>query len=924
MTRRLLLLIPLAVAAIIAGIIFALPAFVASGKHRATIEALASSLTGRQVHINGNLSLAFIPAPELIAGNVTIAGPAQEVITARSLTLDIAVPALLQGRLAARSLTLDAPVIAFPWPLPGGPAAIAPPPWLTALHARMSGGTISLGQVIFTGVTADIYTGGDGAVAISGTGNCNHMNLQVSVALAAANFSRRAALTVDVSGSAPAPLAAHFSGTLNGNSQVTGTLSGSVTPPGMTRIAGTAMLLADAGVFRATDIAATEAAAQLAGSAALTLATPALTLNLTGANFDLGAFAKLRGLATGALPVRLLLAATDSHLGGVAITRLDLDAGSGPDGITLHHLAAVLPGDTRLDLAGQADPQGVLSGKISLVTADLNTLLGTTGLPASWGDAKFSAAFAGSPQRVMLSDITGGVGPDNLSGLLILNRGDHLTASGQLHFDQLDLAAAAALLRQTAGPALSMDGEITADRAGYAKLQMTHLLLDAAWSGPLLVRRVSAAIDGGIVDASFRLGADGALTAGRASLSVPSAAPLLALLPAGWQPPNALALAPLSVAVMAQGPATALATSAVATLGPITATAAPVLNIPAETAAGPLTLRHPNAIAALAAFGLNAGLAWPGAGSIALRADMSLSPTQMGLPDFVLSLGDLTADGRILVTQDHQITGQIAADTLALPPLPATINIPWGQLATARGTIDLAANRIWLAGREILGPSAASVSLGGDQIIFTVPRAALAGGTLSGALTASMSANAAPALTATITLAGANAAALSLPVNFPFAVTSGTLAAKASLTASGYAQATWAATLAGSASLTGTGGSLTGFNLTGLTAALKSPNRFDALRQAALGGTTNFTGFGLAGTFNHGNFSLTNASLTGGDGSANATGSVDIPDNDLALQIELLPNVNPPLTLNVATIGAWANPKQIPVLRPGLAWTPSP
>jgi hypothetical protein len=293
-----------------------------------------------------------------------------------------------------------------------------------------------------------------------------------------------------------------------------------------------------------------------------------------------------------------------------------------------------------------------------------------------------------------------------------------------------------------------------------------------------------------------------------------------------------------------------------------------VLNVPQESATGPFTLRHPDAIAAAKLLGYDGGLAWPGAGSVALRADLAVSPAQIGLPDFVLSLGDLTADGRIIVTAKHQISAQIDADTLALPPWPATLVMPWGWLAAAQGRVDLSANRVWLAGREILGAGTAN--------------------------------------------------AVFLPGKV------GSVTAQAALTASGYAEPAWAATLAGSASLTASNGTLNGFSLTGIVQALKSPDRFDSLRAAATTGTTDFKTASFAGNFEHGNFSLTTATLTGPDGVANASGSVDIPDNDVALETTLLPAVDPPLTLNIATLGNWADPKQIPILRPGLAWSPGP
>jgi uncharacterized protein involved in outer membrane biogenesis len=95
MNRSLLiwLAIPLGIILIIAAGILALPGLVASANHRATIESLASSVAGRKVHIAGSLSLNLFPEPRLIAGNVTIDGRSGETIKARSLTLDISMPA---------------------------------------------------------------------------------------------------------------------------------------------------------------------------------------------------------------------------------------------------------------------------------------------------------------------------------------------------------------------------------------------------------------------------------------------------------------------------------------------------------------------------------------------------------------------------------------------------------------------------------------------------------------------------------------------------------------------------------------------------------------------------------------------------------------------------------------------------------------
>ena len=167
--------------------------------------------------------------------------------------------------------------------------------------------------------------------------------------------------------------------------------------------------------------------------------------------------------------------------------------------------------------------------------------------------------------------------------------------------------------------------------------------------------------------------------------------------------------------MFAQGPPDALATSAVGRLGDFTLTAAPTIDLATGTASGPLTLRHPDAIAAMTIFHLPHSLAWPGAGSISLRADMLVSPTQFGLPDFDLSFGDLTANGHI-VRSNGTVTGDVEADTLALPPLDLALALPWSSVATAPGTLKLTANRVLYAGQPVLGAAQGTITVGANSL----------------------------------------------------------------------------------------------------------------------------------------------------------------------------------------------------------------
>jgi uncharacterized protein involved in outer membrane biogenesis len=926
--RGLLWLLPLALVAVIAITVVALPGFVASGAHRAAIEGLASALTGRQVRIGGRLSLAFTPAPQLVADRITISGPDQETITAKSLTLDIAMPALLQGRLAARALTLQSPVIAFPWPLPGGPLAVAPPRWLTALHAQIADGTISLGGLVFSHVNADIYTGGDGAVTISGTGGFAGQPMQVTVALGAVDNHAVAALTVDATMAGAASVTGHFSGTLNGAGMAAGTLTATATPPGArlpVDLAATIHVGTDQ--LAAAGIRATQGQATLTGSASLTLAPMTLALDLTGQAVDLDEVAPYRN-EVASRPGKLRLHLANATLDGFTIPQIEADASFGPGGTLLNTLTAGLPGNSQLDVTGGADAQGRLAGTASLSTDDLAILAAgfapRIAVPETWRHASLKTGFHGTLQQLDLDDISGKGATDRLSGSLVLTRqANGVAAAGALHFSSLDLDPLAAWARHFSGlPAwLSADAEITADHAAFGKLDLTHLLLDGSLSDRLVVRRLSAGIGGGLLDASVTLGADGQVSAAQAALTMPSAAPLVAFLPAAFIPPAVLAHAPLSLSLMAAGPPTALATSGAAIWGPITITAAPVLNLVQKTAAGALTIRDPDAIAAASMFGLTSGLAWPGAGSIALRADMVFGPAQIGLPDFVLSAGDLTANGRIIYTAiNGQITAQVNADTLALPPLSWSMPVPWPALASLQGRIDLTANRVWFGGQQILGPMAATATLSPSQITAALTRAACANGRLSGALTAALSPTTSPSLHLQMALTGADAAGVALPISFPYTIATGTLAVQADVTANGYNAPAWAASLAGTGRLVAGAGSVSGFTLSGITAALQKPARAPALRAAALAGATNFTSLSVTASLAHGSATLTEAKLAGPEGVATATGSIGIANTDLALTLAVLPPVTPALAIKVTSNGHWASPKQVPALGSGLTW----
>jgi uncharacterized protein involved in outer membrane biogenesis len=969
--KHLIWIIPLGIIAVASTAVMALPKLVSSGYHRATIEALASSLTGRTVHIKGRLLLALLPRPQFIAGDITVTSPDAEVISAPSLTLDIAPIPLLRGQVLARSITLQSPHIALPWPLPGGAAAIAPPRWLTALHANINNGVVSLGGITFTHVSADIFTGSDGAFSVAGSGSLSGYPINLSLGFGALSAVGSTPLTVDIQSQDATKLQAHISGTYDSSSTLSGKAifgasSFSGLDPAFTEpFSGSADLTADPDQVALSDLNMRQGSASLSGSATLALNQPLLTLLLSGRNLVLPLRSQIliaAAPAFAAIPTHFALDASNTRFAAdrnfITIPHLHSIVEFSAAGADITFFNANMPGDTNLWIRGTLDTAGNLLAKAVFSSSGLTDFLAAYGtapaLPGTWQDANLAGNLRGTAGQITFDGIAGNLGPAHVTGTAVLSQQRNLF--GALHFDQLDLTPFAAMLRNPpndfgAPAALDGDFEISADRANINKIPLEHLLIDAALGNRLVVRRLTASLWGGVAAASFTLAPGptpgsaqnnlqaGLITSGRAILALPSAQPVAVLLPAQLQPPSAVTKAPLAATVLAAGPADALATSASLTLGPVSITAAPSIDLIHQVANGAFTLRHPDAIAAFKAFGLKAGLAWPGAGSIALRADMLLSPTEMGFSDFVLSMGDLTANGALIYNTDHQLNGQIDADTLALPPIPANFTPPWADLATLQGNVALSANRVLWGGNPVLGPATGNLRFGQNRLNLAVTQASAANGVLKGDFSVTgknaipASGPVPPAISAKFSISGADVSQLSLPFSFPITLPTGIMDAAADLTASGYAPAAWLATLSGNASIAAQSGTLSGFNLPAIVTALAAKNRrlsrerlswvrLRLLRNACLTGTTPFNNLSVTGSFNNGIYTITTADLASAAGTATATGSIDLPDTGVTLNATLLPKVPAPPPLHLTIAGTWTAPHKIAQLKQALTWKP--
>ena len=159
--RRGRLLAPLA--AILASILLAawvVPPLLDWSRFRTAIAAIAARNLGRPVVIGGEVRLRLLPEAVLTASDVTLADQGDGISgQVAALRLQVAILPLLTGRLALRDLVLSAPVLRLPTRLPDALAHPSRPLVPQAFAARVEDGTLRIGQMEVTGISAAIHGG---------------------------------------------------------------------------------------------------------------------------------------------------------------------------------------------------------------------------------------------------------------------------------------------------------------------------------------------------------------------------------------------------------------------------------------------------------------------------------------------------------------------------------------------------------------------------------------------------------------------------------------------------------------------------------------------------------------------------------------------------------------------------------------------
>ncbi|HQT68750.1 MAG: hypothetical protein B7Z78_05635 [Rhodospirillales bacterium 20-60-12] len=975
---RLLWLIPALVALVVLGILLLPPVFSGS-YHRAAIESLASRLTGRDVTIGGNITLTLLPEPQLVADHVRIGGAGGGPdeggeVSAASLRLDLAPGALLTGRLRATRLTLHQPHILLPWPLPGGSQALLPPPWLASLKASIEDGTLVIGGLTLNHIDADIFTGGaSGILAAGGTAQFAGLALDVTLNIGGADGVGRNHLRVHVSqpvqGVHQAPgFSLDFAGSLDHSSALIGRVSAQATdlagllPDATQPVHAEADLAADGRTINVQHLNVTLGAGAVSGDLAVDEgAVPRISAELQASHLMIASLPD-RPSWWPALPaLDLHVSGTDLTFRGLPVaqvTAMFSDAAGAAGQVAVQ---AMLPGQSKMHLTGQIGADGGLSGVIGLTSAKPGALSDALGgslapglpvlpdaIPAIGLSGQIDAPAGG--RSIVLSALTGTLGPHHFAGAISLRRvhAAYALAAG-LNFKTIDLTPfGPELARYLAGvdvaPArdeAQADLQLTADHARIGGVEALHFLLDAGFGRAMVLRRLSLTLGNALLTASGTRERDGTLRFARAVLSANQASALIgtlaANLPAGWGVATGLQHrklleAPIALEILASGKPGALAASIGAKIGAAEFTASPVIDLPARTAAGALSFRYPNAIALTQGLGLKkAGLDWPGPGSVGLRAAFAAGGSTVTLPDFVLSYGDMDANGSLALSGiggPLHLIGQIDASTLSLALPDLAQPLPWDGLGGLDAHVAVAADQVVVDGQSWAGGLTGSVMLDGKALNIAIDHAQFAGGDLTLAARAALPAGATPpALTAKWALTHADAAAV--PLLGAFA--SGQMALKADVAAQGFSLKSWIATLSGQANMSLDQGSVAGFDLPAAAAALAGalarppahPAASIALRAAVAGGVSPVSSLSATGTIANGAVTLNQATMTSPAGRAQAAGDIDLVEHSLALKIAIQPMVSgrgDVPAIGLALAGPWAAPRRMIATQPLLAW----
>ena len=904
--------------------------------HRAAVQAVASEILGSDVQIKGEIHLILLPQPSITAEQVKLNDGGDGVqMTTGALTLNLSLGALVTGRIAVTHVELDHPNIRLPWPLPGGPDAIEPPPWLAALSADVTHGTVTFGSLRVTDADFSVVTGGaDDALALDGTAKAGGRPWQVGLHLSWPSSDGMAGVHLTLANTAAPNTKLDLKAMLSGDGQIGGQftaqgddLSAFIAAPavsfdaqGQVLADGRAIHLMDVGATLGTMTTTGDVVLRLDGPQAARTSTPRLSVNLHTPQLDLAPWLKAFPAASShGLPLTLSLDADAAMYGEGLLRHFGVKLSTSATRLKLDTLTAVLPGEAGLSLTGYYDPQtGGFSGRTQLsapsplvtlhwlaqagLVPDLSNAL--TGLSSLAINARLDAV----PGQIALTEIDGLMNDTTMTGGMVLTTGKPAHISAGLSFARIDLGQwlpgawlvnpprPDALARQLYG--LNLDLQLSSDEVWLGGERLDHALLDAAIdNGGLNLRQFAAQDSGMQILASGAMDATGKLNSGRLVLTAPHATPIVDLLPPALRNLDSdVWLQPLSATVTASGPSAALALNLQGSLGDLAFSAQPVLDLVHNHWQGAVTLQHPSARRLGAMLGFGAAGNWLGEGSLSIVANAASDGLNWTINPLAFSLGLIHGSGHLSrqikgPPDDRRVTGALAFVSLPVPQPDAQDPLPLDFLAGWNATLGLSAGAITDDLTPVASHISANLDVSDGVLRLALESAHFLGGTAFGA--AKLTTADPPQAEGDFGLEDAQVGQVgALPPWLPQGAKVTGLKGQIQVTAHGYSLASWLASLSGKVSFTTGAGSLPGLSLAAIGVKPESaPAAVPAVRssKALFQGATPFDQMTGAATLTQGELGIDAFALNGSAGSLGVTGQVDLVRGVCNLDLALKP-----------------------------------
>ncbi len=925
--RRLLLLTLAAGLLLLAGAsAYLLPRWLDWDRHRDGLAQIASERLGRPVALEGQVALVLLPQPRLEASRIVIGQAEDEIqMSARALRLRLDLWALLLGRLEVRELALVGADIQLPWPptsLPG----LAPPPWLTALDARLEESRIQIGGAVVEGVNARLMAGTIGeALTAEGSLAWRGRPMRFQAVLGRAGDAGVAPLDVTAS-AAGASLRARgvllTEGGFAGRLEAVGPDLSALIPAPAGAFRATANLAAGAELIVANQLELTLGADAVRGGAVLRLVPePRFELTLTAPRLDLEPWlAALRGAGAQAVPLVFDLSAEAAQFGQLRLTDLRATANLQNEQLTLGRVSAAMAGDTTLELSGGGGAARLELG-----------LRWRSARPAEWLEAAGLAPRFAPPEGPALgslrlsleggafavTELAAQLGQSRVAGGFVWRPGARPNLALGLEFDALELAQSpaeiATALRDAAGEA-DLQLRLSFGRLRLGQDLWERLALDGATeNGRIVLRRLAGRHLGLDVVLAGTLSGTGA-TARLSEMALEAegpAGPLLGRL--GISRPD-LAAAPLRLRLSGGGALDALALRLETDIAEARLESQLTVDGPQQRVQARLTVRHPGATRLMAQAFARPAPDWIGEGSFSLIANLGWRPGSWNAESFELVAGELRGRGQLALAGDRPaVTGRLALERLPLPDWRGLDLGSWPGL-----DLDLAvtADRVAAQGLPVLESASARLRADAEGFRLEEGRASLAGGNVTAALRVEQAAPPRLALEGSF-----NDIVLAAPLTGrPLDIAAGRISGELRLEALGATPAAWLGSAAGEGHLTLRDGVVQGFDAPAAAAALGWADAGTALGAALEGGATPIERATLRFTLAEGRLTLTEGALGAEAGLAlGLTGWLDLPRDRLSLRLTLpVPEGAPPVALELT--GPSLSPRREADLAPWRAW----